>query len=51
VFYLSETPLPTYDPILPPLMYTLYTCIQYTYSHRKVGGGGKLTREKVEGME
>ncbi len=41
---------------LPPLLwphsppsYTLYTCIQYTYSHREGGRGGELTREKVRG--
>jgi hypothetical protein len=36
VFYLSEPPFPSYDPILPPPFtpYTLYTCIQYT-SHRE----------------
>jgi hypothetical protein len=36
-----------YDPILLST-YTLYTCIQYSYSHRE-GGGGELTREKVGG--
>ncbi len=30
--------------------YILYTCIQYTYSHREGGGdSGELTREKVRG--
>jgi hypothetical protein len=46
VFYLSEAPLPLCDPILPPLH--MYTCTQYTYSHRE--GGGELTREKVRGV-
>ncbi len=49
VFYLSEAPptppITQYSP--PP--YTLYTCLQYNYSHREVGGGGELTREKVRG--
>jgi hypothetical protein len=35
VFYLSEAPPP---PLTLP--YTLYTCIQYTYSHREGGGEG-----------
>ncbi len=35
MFYLSESPSPFYDLILPP--YTLYTCIQYIYSHRERG--------------
>jgi hypothetical protein len=34
----------------PPLtQYTLYTCIQYTYSHREVGKEGLLIREKIRG--
>ncbi len=28
-------PLLSHDPILPP-PYTLYTCVQYTYSHREL---------------
>ncbi len=47
VFYLSETPLPSYDPILPP-PYTLYTRTQYTYSHREGGGGGRANN--IEGQ-
>ncbi len=41
VFYLSEAPSPHVTPYSPP-PYTLYTCIQYTYSHRvgRVRGGG-----------
>jgi hypothetical protein len=38
------------NPIPPP--YTLYTCIQYTYSHREGGGGrGELNQreKKVRG--
>jgi hypothetical protein len=46
VFYLSEAPSPPMTPY-PPL-FTLYTCIQYIYSHRE-GGRGELTREKVRG--
>ncbi len=38
-------PFPAYDPILPPPS-TLYTSIQYTYSHEE---GGELIREKVRG--
>jgi hypothetical protein len=45
-FYLSEAPSPLMTFILHPL-YTLYTCIQYTYSHREGVTGGELTREKV----
>ncbi len=45
VFYLSEATSPPMTHT--PLSYTLYTCIQYTYSHME--GGGKLTREKVRG--
>ncbi len=33
-----------YDPILRPF-YTLYACIQYTYSHRE-GGGGRANQRK-----
>jgi hypothetical protein len=40
--YLSEAQ----NPIPPP--YTLYTCIQFTYSHRK--RGECWTREKVSGI-
>jgi hypothetical protein len=36
VFYLSEASF-SYDPILPPPPYTLYTCIQYTIHTGKVG--------------
>ena len=32
-------PFPSYEPYLPP--YTLYTCIQYTYSHNILKGGGE----------
>jgi hypothetical protein len=43
--YLSEAQNPTAPP------YTLYTCIQYTYSVFTQGWveGGDLTREKVRG--
>jgi hypothetical protein len=55
IFYLSETPLPFYDPILlPPPPYTLYTCIQYIvliHTGKGVRGGGELTREKVRGAK
>jgi hypothetical protein len=40
--YLSEAQNP-----IPP--YTLYTCIQYTYSHREGREGESLIREKVRG--
>jgi hypothetical protein len=39
MFYLSEAPSP----------YTLYTCIQYSYSHKEGGTWEELTREKVRG--
>ncbi len=39
VFYLSEAPFPPMIPYYPPPPYTLYTCLQYTYSHRAGGGG------------
>jgi hypothetical protein len=45
-FYLSEAP-PPYVTILHTPLTHLYTCMQYTYSHRE--GGGKLTRDKVRG--
>ncbi len=32
------------NPIHPP--YTLYTCIQYTYSHREWGLGGRVEPER-----
>ncbi len=38
-------PLKSNDPILPPPPYTLYTCIQYTYSHKK-GEGGRANQRK-----
>jgi hypothetical protein len=48
VFYLSEAPSPPMNP--PPPPYTLYTCLQYNYSHREgEEGGGELKREKVRG--
>jgi hypothetical protein len=49
VFFLAETP-PLQCPHTPP-PYTLYTCIQYTYSHMEGGGGRgrELTRERLEG--
>ncbi len=39
-------PLPSYDPILPPPLHTVYVS---TYSHRERGEGGELTSEKVRG--
>ncbi len=30
----------------PPPTYTLYTCIQYTYSHREGVRGGKLNQRE-----
>ncbi len=46
--YLSEPP-PLLRPRSPPPPYTLYTCIQYTYSHRERGEVGEITREKDTG--
>jgi hypothetical protein len=44
--YLSEAQ----NPIPPPPSYTLYLCIQYTFSHREGGSGGELNqREGVRG--
>jgi hypothetical protein len=48
MFYLPEAPSPPMTPYSAS-PYTLYTCIQYFYSHREVGEGGELTREKVRG--
>jgi hypothetical protein len=31
---------------IPPLPYTLYTCIQYTYTHRKGGAWGRVEPER-----
>jgi hypothetical protein len=48
--YPSEShspPMIPYPPPPPGPPYTLYSCVQYTYSHG--GGGGELTREKVRG--
>ncbi len=42
--YMSEAQNP-----IPPPPYTLYTCIQYTYSHREGGREESWTREKVRG--
>ncbi len=39
-------PLPSYDPILPPLTHCKRV-YKYTYSHRE--GGEEMTREKVRG--
>ncbi len=43
--YLSEAR----NPIPPPPPYPLFTCIQYTYSHRE--GGESWTREKGVGQQ
>jgi hypothetical protein len=46
VFYLSEAPPPSYDPILsPPPLYTVYvyTCTVYLI-HTVKGGGGRANR-------
>jgi hypothetical protein len=40
------------EPHTPPNPYTLYTCIQYTYSaysHTEGGGGKSWTKDKVRG--
>jgi hypothetical protein len=34
------------NPMPPPLPYTLYMCIKYTYSHRKGGDGGRAEPER-----
>ncbi len=40
----AQTPIP------PPPSYTLYVCIQYSYSHREGGSRGELNqREGVRG--
>ncbi len=41
VFYLSEAPLLSYDPILPPPFTHCILVYKYNYSHRE--GGGALT--------
>jgi hypothetical protein len=33
----------------PPTPYTLYTCVQYTYLHREVGGGRANQGEGLRG--
>ncbi len=43
--YLSEAQ----NHITPPPPYTLHTCIQYTYSHRKGGPGGELNHAERRG--
>jgi hypothetical protein len=45
--FISLRPRTPYPP------HTLYTCLQYSYSHREQGGwgGGELTREKVKGTK
>jgi hypothetical protein len=44
--YLSET-----QNTIPPPLYTLYTCKQYTYSHRE-GEGGRVEPERMrEGQQ
>jgi hypothetical protein len=35
------------NPVHPP-PYTLYTCIQYTYSYREWGLGGELNQREGE---
>ncbi len=45
MFYLSEAPSLLW-PHTPPSPYTLYTCVQYSYTHME---GGELTREKARG--
>jgi hypothetical protein len=41
-------PLPSYDPILPPL-HTVYVYTVYLFTQGGGGRGGELTREKVRG--
>jgi hypothetical protein len=41
-----STPIP--HPILPSPLYTQYTCIQYTYSHRE-GGKGEANQREGQG--
>ncbi len=51
VFYLSEAPFPPMTPYSPPA-YTLYTCKQYSYSHReRVGGGGGVESNPVRSLK
>jgi hypothetical protein len=48
VFYLSEAPFPSYDPILHPPLHTIR--IYNILIHRgKEGEGEELTRDKVTG--
>ncbi len=42
VFYLHEGPLPTYDPILPPPLHTVYSILIHTEG---VEGGRANQRE------
>ncbi len=51
LFYLSEAPSPPdhITPDLPP--YTLYSCIQYTYSHREGGRGRANQKEGYRGTK
>jgi hypothetical protein len=50
VFICLRPPPPSYDPLPPPL-YTLYTCLLFTYSHRE-GEGGEFNQRKdyIEGQ-
>jgi hypothetical protein len=46
-FFICVRPPPLLSPHILPPPYTLYTCIQYTYSHREGEGGGGASREKA----
>jgi hypothetical protein len=49
---MSEIPSPPMTPYSSSFPSTLYTCIQYTYSHREGGmGGGELIIEKIRGAK
>jgi hypothetical protein len=43
--FICLRPLASYGPMYTPLD-TLYTCIQYTYSHRGKGGGGRANQRE-----
>ncbi len=55
LFYLSEVPLPSYDPILPPhLLHTVYVYTVYkVYLFTQGGGSGgeeSYTERRLEGQ-
>jgi hypothetical protein len=46
VFYLSEAPSPPMTPYSTPPPHILYTRIQYTYSHKEGGSGGRANHKE-----